>query len=203
MATELSRQPRGAAVNAMSWRDERDGGIQRSATRWLSRARDPRNHVGVTIGGAERMNVHGVLLAVFVGALLPLQALLNARLGQLTHGALFASLASFAVGSVALLALWLVARPAGGQAGVGQVPWWLWSGGLIGAAFVVSATTLVPRLGAASLICLVILGQLAGSLLLDHYGVLHARQPIDPMRLLGLLLVAAGAALVVRPWQHG
>lgn len=148
------------------------------------------------------MKFVGPLVALLVGALLPLQALVNARLGQLTAGALFASLASFAVGTCAIALLWAATRPAW-PAQLAQAPWWAWTGGLIGAAFVVAATVLVPRLGAAGLICLVVFGQLAGSLLLDHFGVLHARTPIDGARLLGVALVAAGAVLVVRPWQSG
>lgn len=148
-----------------------------------------------------RMNLPALLLAFCVGALLPLQALINARLGQLTMGALFASLASFTVGTLALSALWLAWRPVAIPSAFPQAPWWAWTGGLIGAAFVVAATVLVPRLGAAALICVVVFGQLAGSLLLDHYGVLHARQPVDLLKLLGVGLVAAGMLLVVRPWQ--
>lgn len=148
------------------------------------------------------MKIMSLCIAVIVGALLPLQALVNARLGQSTHGALFASLASFCVGSIALLCCWLVLRPVAIDIGtLARVPWWAWSGGLIGALFVVAATVLVPRLGAASLICVVVFGQMLGSLLLDHFGVLHPRQPIDPLRVGGVLLVAIGALLVVRPWQ--
>lgn len=153
------------------------------------------------------MNLVALLLALCVGALLPLQALINARLGQLTLGPLFASLASFAVGTTALLALWAAWRPGvpahgGGWQGLAQAPWWAWTGGLIGAAFVTAATVLVPRLGAASLICLVVFGQLAGSLVLDHLGVLHARQPVDLLKLAGVALVGAGMLLVVRPWER-
>lgn len=150
------------------------------------------------------MNAMGWLLVLLVGAVLPLQALVNARLGALSFGPLFASLASFAVGTLALLLAWLATRPQGLDAGVlARAPWWAWTGGLLGAAFVVIATVMVPRLGAAALICLVVFGQLAGSLLLDHFGVLHPRQPADPLRILGVVLVAAGALLVVRPWQQG
>lgn len=146
-----------------------------------------------------------LLLAACVGALLPLQALINARLGQLTYGPLFAALASFAVGTLALLAVWVAWRPpaAAGAVGIAQAPWWAWSGGLIGAVFVFVATLLVPRIGAAALICLVVFGQLLGSLILDHFGVLHARQPVDALKLLGVALVAGGVLLVVRPWQSG
>ena len=64
------------------------------------------------------MHLFALIVAVCVGALLPLQALLNARLGQLTFGPLFASLASFAVGTSALLALWMAWRPAAGGSGL-------------------------------------------------------------------------------------
>ncbi len=144
----------------------------------------------------------GILLAVVTGALLPLQALINARLGQQTSGALFASFASFLIGTIAIGIALLVTRtslPTWQQASA--LPLWAWLGGVIGAVFVVSATVLVPRLGAAALICLAVFGQLVGSLLLDHYGVLHAPKPADAVRIAGAALVAVGALMVVRPWE--
>ena len=147
-------------------------------------------------------NLAGILLAVVTGALLPLQALINAQLGQRTSGALFASFASFLIGTIALGAALLAMRtplPTWQQAA--GLPSWAWLGGVIGALFVVSATVLVPRLGAAALICLAVFGQLVGSLLLDHYGVLHAPKPADAVRIAGAALVAIGALMVVKPWQ--
>lgn len=150
------------------------------------------------------MNALAWLLVLLIGAVLPLQALVNARLGQLTFGPLFASLMSFCVGTAALLLGWLATRPQGlAGATLAQVPWWAWSGGVFGAAFVAVATLMIPRMGAASLICLVVFGQMAGSLLLDHFGVLHPRQPADALRVFGVVLVAIGALLVVKPWQQG
>jgi len=141
-------------------------------------------------------------VAVLVGMLLPLQALLNARVGALTHGALFASFLSFAVGTLALALVLIVTRtPLPSLRTFGALPPWLWLGGLIGALFVFCGTLLVPRLGAAGMICLVVAGQLVGSLLLDHFGVLSQPRPVDAMRLAGAALVAIGALLVVRPWQ--
>ena len=148
------------------------------------------------------MNAASLVLAFFIGMLLPLQALINASLGKQTTGALFASLASFVVGGVVLCAWWLASKPSFDTAALARVPWWAWTGGLIGAVYVAAATMLIPRMGAAALICLVVFGQVAGSLLLDHFGVLHARQPIDGLRMFGALLVIAGALLVVRPWQQ-
>ena len=56
------------------------------------------------------MNWTYALLALVAGALLPLQALINARLGHATAGGLFASAGSFLVGTVALATVLLVAR---------------------------------------------------------------------------------------------
>ena len=98
------------------------------------------------------MNATGVALALFIGMLLPLQSLINASLGRQTFGPVFASLASFMVGTGVLLAWWLLTRPVFVPAALAKVPWWAWMGGVIGALFVASATLLVPRLGAASLI---------------------------------------------------
>lgn len=147
------------------------------------------------------MNAASIGLALFIGMLLPLQALINASLGKQTSGPLFASLASFSVGTVVLLLWWLATRPVFEATVLAKVPWWAWTGGVIGALYVAGATLLIPRMGAASLICVVVFGQVLGSLLLDHFGVLHTRQPIDAQRVVGALLVIAGALLVVKPWK--
>lgn len=146
----------------------------------------------------------GIAAAVVIGALLPLQALINARLGTQTQGALYASFVSFLVGTCLLGLLLLATRtPLLPVRPPASLPPWIWMGGLIGAAYVLASTLLVPRLGAGAMICLVVLGQVTGSLLLDHHGVLGQARPVDLLRLLGGILVVAGAALVVRPWQAG
>jgi len=146
--------------------------------------------------------VGGIVVAAGVGVLLPLQALINARLGQVTEGALFASFVSFAVGTAALAAAVLLTRtPMPEARTMAALPPWIWTGGIIGALFVLVATVLVPRLGAAGLICLVVSGQLIGSLLFDHFGVLGPVRPADAWRILGAVLVAVGAVLVLRPDQ--
>lgn len=143
----------------------------------------------------------GLLFAVVIGMVLPMQALINARLAELTSGPLFAAFLSFLVGTLALGAMLLFNRGGAGLRSPLDMPWWIWTGGLIGALFVFATTLLVPRLGAASMICLVVLGQVVGSLLLDHHGVLHAPRPADAMRVAGAVLVVVGAMLVVKPWQ--
>ena len=142
-----------------------------------------------------------ILVALAVGMLLPLQGLINARLGTQVGGAVQAAFVSFVVGTV-LLGAWLLASRNGFAVADGaHFPPWIWLGGALGALYVACFTLLVPRLGTASLVCLAILGQVTASLLLDHYGVLQAPRRADAVRVAGALLVLVGAVLVATPWR--
>jgi bacterial/archaeal transporter family-2 protein len=148
------------------------------------------------------MNWTYALLALAAGALLPLQALINARLGHATAGALFASACSFLVGTLALACVLLVTRTAlPGADSLLRLPPWVWAGGLLGAAFVLIATLAIPRIGAASLVALVVLGQMAAALALDRFGILQQAREVNALRLLGAALVVAGVVLVLEPWK--
>ena len=70
-------------------------------------------------------------------------------------------------------------------------------GGALGAMFVFGSTLLVPKLGLALMISLVVLGQIIMSLIMDHHGWLGVPvQEISVMRLLGAGLVLAGVLCV-------
>jgi len=142
------------------------------------------------------------VLALVAGSLLPLQALINARLGHNSGGALFASACSFLVGTIALWTVLLVSRqPLPSVEVLGRLPVWMWLGGLFGAVFVAIATLAIPRLGASSLVALVVLGQMAASMALDNFGVLQQPQPATLARLMGAALIVAGVVLVLQPWK--
>ena len=148
------------------------------------------------------MNWMYAALALLAGALVPLQALINARLGQSTTGALFASACSFVVGTIALAMVLLLARqPLPSLDTVARLPAWVWLGGLFGAVFVLVATLAIPRIGASALVALVVLGQMAASLALDHFGILQAPKPVDLLRIVGALLIIGGVLLVLQPWK--
>jgi transporter family-2 protein len=142
-----------------------------------------------------------LLVAVLIGAILPLQGLVNARLGLHVGGPVAAAFVSFLVGTVMLGLYLLATRTSLALQGSLKLPAWIWAGGAFGAVYVACFTLLLPRVGAAGMICLAVLGQVTASLLLDHYGVLQAPKPVDWTRILGALLVLAGVLLVVAPWR--
>lgn len=138
-----------------------------------------------------------VLLVFAGGTLISLQAPTNAMLAKSGGSPVLAALISFAVGTLALLAVWLGSgnRPEG--AALAKLPYYAWFGGLYGAFFVAVAAYATPRIGVASLITIGIAGQLVSAILLDHFGVLGLpRDPATLTKLLGAALVLAGVVLV-------
>ena len=140
-----------------------------------------------------------LLLGAGAGALVGMQAPINSRLGRAVGGVQAASM-SFLVGTAALLLVVAFAHGGfGAYAKAGSAPWWAFVGGLLGAIYVTVAILTVRTLGASSLTAVVITGQLAISVAIDRFGLLGiARQPIGAQRIVGLVLLVVGVALVVR-----
>ncbi|HEX9948262.1 MAG TPA: DMT family transporter [Allosphingosinicella sp.] len=140
------------------------------------------------------------LIGAFVGGtLVALQAPTNALLARAAGSPVNAALISFAVGTVALIAVAMAlgVRPSGGE--VRALPWYAWTGGLYGAVFVAVAAFAAPRLGVTYFLMVAIAGQLAMALVLDRLGAFGIpRVEISPTRIAGVLLVLAGAFLVRR-----
>lgn len=139
-----------------------------------------------------------IALAAVAGAFLPAQALINAKLGAATSGPIFAAMVNFTTGTMALIAYVALTRlPLPALPQLAALPWWYWVGGVLGAFFVFTAALTVPKLGAAGLAAVVIAGQLISSMLLDHFGLLNGVHALSATRLLGALLLLAGAYLIL------
>jgi len=128
-----------------------------------------------------------------------MQAPVNSRLGK-SVGSVQAATFSFLVGTAALVAIALVFYGGlGSLRHVGRVPVWGLVGGLLGAVYVAVALITVRTLGVTALTAAVITGQLTISVAIDRFGLLGIpRQGIGVERIVGLVLLVAGVALVVR-----
>ena len=139
-----------------------------------------------------------ILLALAAGFCLPAQAGINTQLNLWSRSAILTATISFAVGTIALAGYALILRvpwPSGDA--VTRYPWWIWSGGFLGAFLVASTVVLAPRLGAASMMSLIIAGQMFASLCLDHFGWLgYQVHPVSGLRMLGVVFVVAGVGLI-------
>src|SRR5919201_5152029 len=127
--------------------------------------------------------------------MLPIQFGINAQLAEWIGGSVRAAFVSFVVGAVALLLAVLVAAR-GWPDRAGDAPWWVWTGGLLGAFYVLGSIVTAPKLGAATLVALILAGQAVSSLAVDHFGwVGFEEQPISVLRVAGVVLLAGGGAL--------
>lgn len=141
-----------------------------------------------------------IILAVVVGAILPIQASLNAKLGTFLKTPLMAALVNFVVGSISLLLIIIGTKtPNNLLSAIKEAPFQAWIGGLIGATYVSSIIFLIPRLGAALSFGLIVAGQMIFSMIIDHYGLFGVSvQSISLPRTVGIVLIIIGIILIQR-----
>lgn len=139
-----------------------------------------------------------LILAFLIGVFIPVQAGVNTQMAKFLGHPVLATLVNFVVGAVVLLLYTLslgVRWPTATT--LTHVPVWGWVGGILGASFVGSSIILAPRLGAATLMALIVAGQLVGSLIIDHYGwVGFPVHPIRIGRILGVACLIVGVFLI-------
>lgn len=144
------------------------------------------------------INVVSYLLVVGAGTSVALQQVLNARLRTELGSPWWAGFASYFVGALAMLAIIVASgEPRLSGAMAARASWPSWTGGIFGAIFIGTAILMVPRLGAATVLALIVVGQMLGSLAFDHFGLLGVPQhPANLTRLAGAVLLLLGVVLV-------
>ncbi len=140
------------------------------------------------------------LLGVAAGVSIVIQQVLNANLRGALDSTAWSGFASYFVGVACMAVLVLVLQdPLPPASLTARVPWWAWSGGLFGAIFIGLAIILVPKLGAATFLALVVAGQMLASVTFDHFGLLGlAQRSVDLPRLIGVVLLIGGVILIRR-----
>jgi transporter family-2 protein len=141
-------------------------------------------------------------LALFAGALLPVQGAVNALFRADLGAPLAVGFVSFVVATVTmLLALPVIQAmleaPSPRFDRLAGMPAWGWLGGVMGAFYVTTVFSAIPSIGTASLVALTVAGQQAASLLIDRRGLMGLpMRAITSMRLLGVMLLLAGVAVI-------
>ena len=139
-----------------------------------------------------------LLLAVLAGAGIAFQAVINARLGTALDSALWAAVVQVLVGlALLLVCLAVVRQPIPSFAGAVRLPPWVWVGGALGSAFVLTMIVVTRPLGAALAAGAAIVGQMAAALVIDHYGWFGVEvSRLSPLRVAGVVLLLLGAVLI-------
>jgi bacterial/archaeal transporter family-2 protein len=134
------------------------------------------------------------VLALLGGVAVAIQASINGGLGKKV-GTLEGSLVSFTIGTLALLFI-VIFFGKGNLTSVTTIPKWQLTGGLLGAFYVFVAVLVVPRVGVATTLTAVIVGQLIMSAVIDHFGLFGSKQiAFDYKRALALVLLVCSLFL--------
>jgi len=100
---------------------------------------------------------------------------------------------------LALVLLFVVRRGPGDISGAWSSPKWLWLGALLGTFIVFTISVVSPRIGTTATIALLVAGQLVAGTVIDRFGLFgFERIALSGPRVLGIALLAAGAALTLK-----
>jgi transporter family-2 protein len=140
------------------------------------------------------------LLAVAAGISIVIQQALNANLRIALNSPAWSGFMNYFVGVACMAVLVLALRDPIPSAAVARtIPWWGWAGGMFGAIFIGLAVYLVPQLGAATFLALLVTGQMLASVSFDHFGWLGlVQRPVDLTRMAGVALLIGGVVLIRR-----
>jgi bacterial/archaeal transporter family-2 protein len=137
-------------------------------------------------------------LAMAAGISFVFQQAVNANLRTELGYPFWAGFISYLGGTIAMFMMVIVMRePLLSGRMISQTSLLSWTGGAFGAAYIAISILLLPRLGVATVVALIVLGQMIASLAFDHYGILGA--PIHPAgvkRIAGAMLLMLGVVLI-------
>lgn len=142
-----------------------------------------------------------MILGIFTGCLPPIQTAINSALRYEVQSFYFSALISFAIGTIALFILSLVIvrriRFSFHHPDHGTIKPLYFIGGALGVVFVTTNILLMPELGAALTLMVVIFGQMLMGLLIDHFGFFNTPKfKITARRLIGATLVFIGIVIL-------
>ncbi|PPA69604.1 DMT family transporter [Jeotgalibacillus proteolyticus] len=135
------------------------------------------------------------LAALLGGAALSLEGAIYGELGK-TIGKLETSFYNFFVGSIILAVLWLFFGK-GRLSYTLEAPKWKLLGGVLGVVYLTTIVISVPFVGVGITMVAVIIGQLAMSIIIEHYGWLGSQvAKINKEKILAVISMIIALVLV-------
>ena len=142
--------------------------------------------------------VFGLLLAFAAGLSFVFQQAVNANLRFEIGSAWWAGFVSYLGGTIAMFAIAILLRePLPSIQLIHRSHGISWAGGFFGAIYIAISILSLPKLGATTVIAFIVAGQLIGSILFDHLGLLGVPiHQLNTARLVGAGMLVLGAILV-------
>ena len=145
------------------------------------------------MGTLSLVILFGIIGGIAIGLQAPMASLMSQKIGVL-ESVFYIHLGGAIVAIIPLLYL-------GGRnlSHWREVPWYVLGAGAFGLVAIASTSYMIPQIGVAPSVVLIVAGQLLVGVILDHYGMLGADiRPLDFTRVLGLVLVFIGVWVTVK-----
>ncbi|KAF9125680.1 hypothetical protein BGX30_000343 [Mortierella sp. GBA39] len=124
------------------------------------------------MGGILDNVIFAAFLCLIGGVATSSQGAVNAKLGQYSGQGLSSTIV-FCIGAITSMIYFLIeveGRPPADLASrLHQAPWWTWTGGVIGALFVIINILTIPKLGAGTTSAIIVCAQLVFSCIIDNF----------------------------------
>ena len=145
------------------------------------------------------MKTELLLLSVGLGVVFTVHLAMNGMVGAAINNPRVGNALFWCVGAAMALIIGFSGWQSGALTSLAQVNPILLTAGAMGASLVFGIAYLIPRVGAGPFTYALLTGQIVSAMLLSHYGWLGSpKQPITPMGVLGVVVMAIGIVLTKR-----
>ena len=144
------------------------------------------------------MKLFYLFLPVIVGVALTAQASINGQLRVAINNPLMATLISFLVGTILLVAILLLSSqriPSIPE--LTNIEWYKYTGGILGAFIVMAIIISIQNINPSAMFALIVTGQLLTALAFEQFGLLGVKpSPISWPKIVGVILLVVSVYLI-------
>src|SRR3954464_6392043 len=143
------------------------------------------------------MKMYLFILMLLIGVVLTVHLAMNAQVGVIVRNAKMGNALFWTIGGITAIIIGLTGWEGDVVGRLKEVPVWLLTAGVMGAALVFGIAWVMPQIGAAKGFVLMIGGQVVTGLVLSHFGLLGSPlEPVSLFKIVGALLLIVGVGIV-------
>jgi transporter family-2 protein len=144
------------------------------------------------------MKMYLFVLMIIIGFVLTLHLSMNAQVGVIVKNAKMGNALFWTIGALAAILIAVTGWDKTMFEKLKDVPLWLLTAGIMGAALVFGIAWVIPQVGAGPAFVLMIAGQILTGMVFSHFGILGSPvESISFVKIAGAVLLLGGVCLIV------
>jgi transporter family-2 protein len=144
------------------------------------------------------MKMYLFVLMIIIGFVLTLHLSMNAQVGVIVKNAKMGNALFWTIGALAAILIAVTGWDKTMFEKLKDVPLWLLTAGIMGAALVFGIAWVIPQVGAGPACVLMIAGQILTGMVFSHFGILGSPvESISFVKIAGAVLLLGGVCLIV------